>query len=42
MQTSRRKWYIWIELETFREFSPEIRDKDILEAGCGSGYAESS
>lgn len=42
MQMGWRKWYIEkIELSTFRKFGLEIRGKDILEVGCGSGYAAS-
>lgn len=40
MQMSWRKWYIEnVELKTFKKFGLEIYDKDILEVGCGSGYA---
>ena len=42
MQTRWRKWYIRkIELATFRKFGLLIKDRDILEVGCGSGYAAS-
>ncbi len=42
MQSSFRKWYIRrIELPTFRKFGLTIKDRDILEVGCGSGYAAS-
>ena len=42
MQMGWRKWYIGnIELKTFKKFGLEIRNKDILEVGCGSGYAAS-
>ena len=42
MQMGWRKWYIReIELKTFKKFGLEIKDKDILEVGCGSGYAAS-
>ena len=42
MQMGWRKWYIEkVELKTFRKFGLEIRGKDILEVGCGSGYAAS-
>lgn len=40
MQMGWRKWYIEnIELKTFKKFGLDIYDKDILEVGCGSGYA---
>ncbi len=40
MQMGWRKWYIEnVELKTFKKFGLEIYDKDILEVGCGSGYA---
>lgn len=42
MQMGWRKWYIEkIELKTFREFGLVICGSDILEVGCGSGYAAS-
>ena len=42
MQMGWRKWYIEkVELKTFRKFGLEIRDRDILEVGCGNGYAAS-
>lgn len=42
MQMGWRKWYIEkVELKTFRKFGLEIRGKDILEVGCGNGYAAS-
>ncbi len=42
MQMGWRKWYIReIELKTFRKFGLEIKGKDILEVGCGNGYAAS-
>ena len=42
MQSSWRRWYIRkIELTTFRKFGLCIKDQDILEVGCGSGYAAS-
>ena len=42
MQSSWRRWYIrTIELTTFRKFGLCIKDQDILEVGCGSGYAAS-
>ena len=42
MQMGWRKWYIEkVELKTFRKFGLVIRDADILEVGCGSGYAAS-
>ncbi len=42
MQMSWRKWYIEkVELKTFRKFGLVIKDADILEVGCGNGYAAS-
>ncbi|MBQ8081985.1 MAG: class I SAM-dependent methyltransferase [Clostridia bacterium] len=42
MQMGWRKWYIRrVELKTFKKFGLEISGKDILEIGCGSGYATS-
>jgi len=42
MQSGFRKWYIRrIELPTFRKFGLYIKGRDILEVGCGSGYAAS-
>lgn len=42
MQMGWRKWYIEnVELKTFRKFGLIIRDADILEVGCGNGYAAS-
>ena len=42
MQSGWRKWYIReIELATFEKFGLWIKDRDILEVGCGSGYAAS-
>ena len=42
MQMGWRKWYIEkVELKTFRKFGLEIAGKDILEVGCGNGYAAS-
>ena len=42
MQSGWRKWYIReIELKTFKKFGLWIKDRDILEVGCGSGYAAS-
>ena len=42
MQMGWRKWYIEkIELKTFCDFGLIIEGKDILEVGCGSGYAAS-
>ena len=42
MQMGWRKWYIEkVELKTFRKFGLVIRDADILEVGCGNGYAAS-
>ena len=42
MQMGWRKWYIEkVELKTFRKFGLIIKGADILEVGCGSGYAAS-
>ena len=42
MQMGWRKWYIKkIELGMFWKFGLEIRGRDILEVGCGNGYAAS-
>ena len=42
MQRKWRKWYIEkVELKTFRKFGLELRGADILEVGCGNGYAAS-
>ncbi len=42
MQMGWRKWYIEkVELKTFRKFGLVIEGADILEVGCGSGYAAS-
>lgn len=42
MQMGWRKWYIEkIELKTFQKFGLELRDTDVLEVGCGNGYAAS-
>lgn len=42
MQSGWRRWYIRrIELATFRKFGLRIEGRDILEVGCGSGYAAS-
>ena len=42
MQMGWRKWYIEkVELKTFRKFGLVIKDADILEVGCGNGYAAS-
>ncbi len=42
MQSGWRRWYIReIELKTFKKFGLWIKDRDILEVGCGSGYAAS-
>lgn len=42
MQMGWRKWYIEkMELSTFKKFGLVIRDADILEVGCGNGYAAS-
>ena len=40
MQMGWRKWYIEkAELKTFKKFGLVLRDADILEVGCGNGYA---
>ncbi len=42
MQMGWRKWYIEkIELRTFKKFGFAIKGLDILEVGCGNGYAAS-
>ena len=42
MQMGWRKWYIEkIELKTFEKFGLDLRNADILEVGCGNGYAAS-
>ncbi len=42
MQMGWRKWYMEkIELRTFRKFGLELKGADILEVGCGNGYAAS-
>ena len=42
MQMGWRKWYIREgELKTFKKFGLVIKDADILEVGCGNGYAAS-
>ena len=42
MQMGWRKWYIEkVELKTFRKFGLAIQGADILEVGCGNGYAAS-
>ena len=42
MQMGWRKWYIEkVELKTFEKFGLRIKDADILEVGCGNGYAAS-
>lgn len=42
MQMDWRKWYIEkVELKTFEKFGLELRGADILEVGCGNGYAAS-
>ena len=42
MQMGWRKWYIEkMELKTFQKFGLVIKDADILEVGCGSGYSVS-
>ena len=40
MQRKWRKWYIEkIELKTFEKFGLDLRGADVLEVGCGNGYA---
>ena len=42
MQMGWRKWYIKkMELKTFKKFGLAIKGMDILEVGCGNGYAAS-
>lgn len=42
MQMGWRKWYIEkVELKTFKKFGLVVKGADILEVGCGSGYAAS-
>jgi len=42
MQTGWRKWYIEnMELKTFKKFGLVIQGADILEVGCGNGWAAS-
>lgn len=42
MQMGWRKWYIEkVELKTFIKFGLVVKDADILEVGCGNGYAAS-
>ena len=42
MQMKWRKWYIEkVELRTFQKFGLDLRDADVLEVGCGNGYAAS-
>ena len=42
MQMGWRKWYIEkMELKTFKKFGLAIEGADILEVGCGNGYAAS-
>ena len=42
MQMKWRKWYIEkVELRTFLKFGLDLRDADVLEVGCGNGYAAS-
>ena len=42
MQRKWRKWYIEkVELRTFHKFGLDLRDADVLEVGCGNGYAAS-
>ena len=40
MQMGWRKWYIEkVELKAFEKFGLDLRGADILEVGCGNGYA---
>ena len=42
MQMGWRKWYIEkVELKTFEKFGLGLHGADILEVGCGNGYAAS-
>ena len=42
MQMGWRRWYIEkVELKTFEKFGLDLRGADILEVGCGNGYAAS-
>jgi ubiquinone/menaquinone biosynthesis C-methylase UbiE len=42
MQMGWRKWYIEkVELKTFEKFGLDLLGADILEVGCGNGYAAS-
>ncbi len=42
MQSGWRKWYVRkIELPEFKKCGLVIKDRDILEIGCGNGYAAS-
>ena len=42
MQMKWRKWYIEkVELKTFEKFGLDLLGADILEVGCGNGYAAS-
>ena len=42
MQMGWRKWYIEkVELRTFQKSGLDLRDADVLEVGCGTGYAAS-
>ena len=42
MQMGWRKWYIEkVELKTFEKFGLDLFGADILEVGCGNGYAAS-
>ena len=42
MQMGWRRWYIEkVELKTFEKFGLSLRDADILEVGCGNGFAAS-
>ena len=42
MQMGWRRWYIEkVELKTFEKFGLTLRGADVLEVGCGNGYAAS-
>jgi len=42
MQMGWRRWYIEkVELKTFEKFGLDLRGADVLEVGCGNGYAAS-
>ena len=39
MQTPWRKWgHAYFELPLFQRLGLDVKDKDILEIGCGNGY----